>query len=588
MNIYTNGGGYLSITIIVIFSVLIIGMAVAAFINKKIDPDSMATKVTTMGVIGTFLGITIGLLHFDTSNIDASIPHLLNSLKLAFVTSLFGQIASLLLSFIKNTENIDTAEDQAECKLSDNKDEAILHILKDISIGIGGAGDTSLVSNIQKLRISTTDGFSELNKTFGDLQNSFNEFSSTMKEQSVDAIIAALESVIKDFNKNLTEQFGSNFEKLNESVGKMIEWQDKYKQHLEDNEICFEKAKVSFENIVNELKKSSNSLSDLASSSTVFTKSVSNLETCLGYSKDSIEMLKAAVDSLLDDIPSTKEEMHNLVALGKGNIDSTNAILEAVSRSTNQAKETITEIGKGLLEYTGSTNKELAQCVSTFNESIVSSFTKMENGFESMGKNVDTHTTEAIGKVKSSVDVINTTLESGVADINTGFKNIVSDLSVNVKEVSSNILNSSNSIVEAVASAKGELVSSANVFNKSANDTVLEMSKSFIELGKGLDSQIQTTLSKIHGGTDKINADIESTMNTLATDIKTAIAHISRELKNNIVGLDNELGEVLGKALNALANNLTSLSNHFVNDYRPLTERLREVVRLAERLEHEM
>lgn len=49
-------------------------------------------------MLGTFFGITIGLISFDTSDLDKSIPLLLEGLKTAFFASLAGMIGSLLLS----------------------------------------------------------------------------------------------------------------------------------------------------------------------------------------------------------------------------------------------------------------------------------------------------------------------------------------------------------------------------------------------------------------------------------------------------------------------------------------------------------
>ncbi len=51
--------------------------------------------LTSLGILGTFVGIVIGLLDFDTANIDASISNLLEGLKTAFITSLAGMSASI-------------------------------------------------------------------------------------------------------------------------------------------------------------------------------------------------------------------------------------------------------------------------------------------------------------------------------------------------------------------------------------------------------------------------------------------------------------------------------------------------------------
>lgn len=66
------------------------------------------TFVSTLGVLGTFFGITMGLVAFDSGDLDKSIPGLLNGLKTAFFTSLAGMIGSMILSAIigqKQDEN---------------------------------------------------------------------------------------------------------------------------------------------------------------------------------------------------------------------------------------------------------------------------------------------------------------------------------------------------------------------------------------------------------------------------------------------------------------------------------------------------
>ena len=54
--------------------------------------------VSTLGVLGTFAGITMGLYYFDTNDLTNSIPLLLSGLKTAFFTSLAGMAGSLVLS----------------------------------------------------------------------------------------------------------------------------------------------------------------------------------------------------------------------------------------------------------------------------------------------------------------------------------------------------------------------------------------------------------------------------------------------------------------------------------------------------------
>lgn len=72
-------------------------------ISKRRWIEQLPSLISTLGVLGTFIGITIGLYFFNTADLDHSIPKLLEGLKTAFFTSLAGMIGSLILSKIVNS-----------------------------------------------------------------------------------------------------------------------------------------------------------------------------------------------------------------------------------------------------------------------------------------------------------------------------------------------------------------------------------------------------------------------------------------------------------------------------------------------------
>lgn len=67
-------------------------------LNHRGVIEMIPSLISTLGVLGTFAGITMGLYYFDTGNLTASIPLLLSGLKTAFFTSLAGMVGSLFLS----------------------------------------------------------------------------------------------------------------------------------------------------------------------------------------------------------------------------------------------------------------------------------------------------------------------------------------------------------------------------------------------------------------------------------------------------------------------------------------------------------
>lgn len=85
------------------------------FQHRKKWIEQLPSVVSTLGVLGTFMGITRGLITFDTSDLDTSIPLLLDGLKTAFFTSLFGMAGSLILNSIV-CHKFDIENKQSEIK----------------------------------------------------------------------------------------------------------------------------------------------------------------------------------------------------------------------------------------------------------------------------------------------------------------------------------------------------------------------------------------------------------------------------------------------------------------------------------------
>ena len=83
-----------------------------------------------------------------------------------------------------------------------------------------------VVNQVQKLRL-------EMNENSGQLINEFRTFAETQAENNANSLIEALEQVMRDFNTKITEQFGDNFKRLNEAVGRMLEWQKNYYKQIE-------------------------------------------------------------------------------------------------------------------------------------------------------------------------------------------------------------------------------------------------------------------------------------------------------------------------------------------------------------------
>lgn len=154
----------ISLTLLVVAACIF--AAVYVWINRKKNQletkrrwiEQLPSLVSTCGVLGTFLGITIGLIGFDTDDIAGSIPKLLGGLSTAFFTSLAGMIGSLLLS-----RQVNSYYDEVEQGASDVTSAAVM-VVNAIQ---------TLVKENQKQELSQNVFYKEITNKINGLESLF-------------------------------------------------------------------------------------------------------------------------------------------------------------------------------------------------------------------------------------------------------------------------------------------------------------------------------------------------------------------------------------------------------------------------------
>jgi ABC-type transporter Mla subunit MlaD len=289
-----------------------------------ITPNSL----TTLGLLGTFVGVLVGLSEFDVEDIDASVPLLLEGMKIAFATSVAGIIAAIfyrLWATVFQSEDSETREItprdihnelQRHTSISEQNGKNSEAALAELRAAISSDKDSSLVTQVQKLRTTVDDGQKEL-------IDEFKDFSKHMVENNQKAIIEALENVIKDFNDKLTEQFGENFKQLNQAVEKLVDWQENYKEILEEYS-----TKIS--ETVEGLKESEKALLSVRESSERI--------------PEAIDKLNPVTQLLIEQLSILDESLKAVQALREKTDNAFPEIEENLSRITNGFSESVTTL----------------------------------------------------------------------------------------------------------------------------------------------------------------------------------------------------------------------------------------------------
>ncbi len=87
--------------------------------------------IVSLGVLGTFIGIMLGLWEFNTHDIKASVPQLLEGLKLAFSTSIMGMGLSVLLSILQ-AKQVQQSQDDPIVERLDHMNQTLVAIFETV------------------------------------------------------------------------------------------------------------------------------------------------------------------------------------------------------------------------------------------------------------------------------------------------------------------------------------------------------------------------------------------------------------------------------------------------------------------------
>ena len=362
--------------LVVIGSLLLLGI-ILRLAKKRTNKliSLLPNIVVSFGILGTFVGVYLGLLEFDVSNINDSIPKILEGLKTAFSTSIAGLVASIILKFI--FEGKSTWEDS-----KDNvaRQDDPLKLLQAMVIGIHrlekssraiensivscfrSDEEYSLISQLKLIRQEVVDSKREI-------VNSFENFANKIAQSNTDALVDALKKVIGDFNTLLNELVSESFKELSVAMIKLTEWQEEYKTQMDKTQDTVatlldqmnKSVKVLREtsdkitNVDNSLEKIDISVGSISVSADDISMHIANLQLQNKALEQSISSIKQIGDEAKKVIPEINAQINKLTGDLKDTVSTTTDSLKQTTQDTSDSiKSTIIDIKNSANQHTES------------------------------------------------------------------------------------------------------------------------------------------------------------------------------------------------------------------------------------------
>ena len=395
------------------------------------------SRIASLGVLGTFIGITIGLLGFDENNIDTSVPILLSGMQTAFITSITGMIGSILMKYWQHNKQKEELSHQSSDSIDENATIATLikylqekdieqakfnnQLLDSINLmnkSISGDGDTTLINQLKILRTDLTTEQKNTTNEIKEMVQAFNEFAIQMAENNSKALVKALEETIKDFNVKIQEQFGENFKQLNIAVGKLLTWQEEYKNTIidvtENQKLIFsgiEQAKLSLNEMASDshsIKESAQLLSNIILTAERYQKELyTSLNTLVNICNEAKQLIPS-FNNMINKTTERIAELHNEV---QKNISiSSDKIVSLTSEANNSINEYLGNVVNNLEHH----DNILYQSLEKTNQTIEDTTSNLEEKIISFNQNLNNTLEQTNISFKSSLENLNNTTNNEI------------------------------------------------------------------------------------------------------------------------------------------------------------------------------
>lgn len=578
-----------TITEIICISIFIL-FIIAAYCAKSGKWSSLVsytpTLLTSVGIFGTFTGIVIGLQGFDPKSIDDSIEILLGGLKTAFITSLFGMftsivykisVSSILKPTIPTDESIDIDATDIYRAIKEQT-----NALNGLQNSISGDEESTLVGQMKLMRGDVNDNHKTSFASLERSSNSINDISSQLKIQqtnfdsfsdklwiklqdfadmlsksATEQVINALKEVISDFNKNLIDQFGDNFAKLNVAVEKMIEWQEKYKSQIEQ---MIEQYNLGIQSITH----AENSLSEISKESKQIPLTMGNLKSVMEVNQHQIDELsnhldafKEIRDKAVEAVPEIRNQVEETV---KSISDSTTLVAEYYKRLLDESQIHIADqVNKsnGILDlFTEKTTESIESVSKKLNESA---------------KKVEGVITESVADFTDKINKTNGSLQSTSDHLSSSSNEIKNHLHDAVLDLNSQV----RSMVDKVVLGAEEVSNTLKISNQTLLDSNISLKDHFISTAENIHSQLESSLENIFRAQSQ---EIRRTFDACERELQSQVGKTGEAVEKQLNMIDQSMNQEVERVMQQMGQALTRISGQFTTDYSQLVSAMSNVV----------
>lgn len=628
----TNANSVTEVFLIVIAAIFIAASALGALGKSKRFTDYAATLLTSIGILGTFVGIVIGLLAFDTADIDGSIPALLEGLKTAFISSVAGMFSAVLFSLLSAVIFSELTARRQKKVYAEHAEQGVQpeHIYKamqaqhealvDINKGLSGEEEGSLVGQFKMLRADMTPlqtlgntmqamgtSMQQLehlefirNQLSPSLESSFAHSLSQDNQRLTNEVISLRTQQAEEQGK-LQEQLTGALEQVSQLRGELSQRHEQSTQQYQEFNTKLFAALDSFaemmsraatEQIIDALKTVIQEFNEklteqFGENFKALDESVKSLvvwqEQYRGQVEKMGEQYEQSVQSLVgtreavagiwsecENIPKAMHELKDVLEVNQHQITELQRHLEAFVSMRDKAIEAVPMI-QGEVENLG---QQLTTSTKTLHDKLLETSSQLTDGSND----------------------IRVALEESAEHLQNSVTTTQQAFNVMAKDVAS----SSEGMSQTLKDAASEI-------NNQARDTLARMQDD----SKKMQDEVTVTVDKLGQGTTSVTRDLEkvvSSMERYSTDAVNDFKRLGESITNEVNStftsaqksmegymqqsvsktgetintelqtLETATAREISRAMQEMGSQLTTITGRFVQDYESMVRAMEKVI----------
>lgn len=542
--------------------------------------DAASGILVGLGLLGTFLGLTIGIAGFDSSdstNIQQSIKNLLGGMGTAFSTSLFGMLFSLSYTFcdkvLRNrlhrslysfTERLDAMYYIDDIKLQEMNQKALV---ESMIHAIRSEFDSKLMySNESGENVSIGNAIREILT-----ENA--EQSKALKSFSTDLALELNNGFDEVLSRQMHEKILPLMESVDATTKAVIEHIDQMASTVASP------ASGMMESVVEELKKSMTAIVD---------EFKTNLSSSTTSQLETLALQLGSASQTMGDFPKNMENISNTLQVTINEVK--NAISEISKTSANANSAAMQQMQEQIAFATGSISNAIVEVKEVMSGITQSSqeqnnqmIAKLSDATEKMGTFLDNTIMSLSSSVQNSMKSITDDVSSKQADLIALQEDTTSQTKKlleafndgldRLEKMNDYIHSTMNSFKEAqgeisistgnLRTISGDMKLATELFNKGQNDYTEKLNQLQISSQRGID-QVAELLESSGQMTDEYAQKFEL--------IKQGLSSIFSQLQNGLMEYRRTVQDSTQKYLDQYSSSLTQTTDALASTIQQQSE----------------